>query len=47
MATDGSAAVASESEVGLIYPTMQELRSAAAKQADTSVFDVAWCGCGG
>ena len=45
MATDGSASVASEIEVGSIYPTMQEeLRAAAAKQADTCVAGVAWCG---
>ena len=42
MATDGSASVASEIEVGSIYPTMQEeLRAAAAKQADTCVAGVA------
>ena len=45
MATDGSASAASEIEVGSIYPTMQEeLRAAAAKQADTCVAGVAWCG---
>ena len=31
-------------EAGSIYPTMQELRAAAAKQADTCVAGVAWCG---
>ena len=35
--------VSSEIEVGSIYPTMQELRAAAAKQADTCVAGVAWC----
>ena len=44
MATDGNASAASEIEVGSIYPTMQELRVAPAKQADTCVADVAWCG---
>ena len=44
MVTDGSASAASEIEVGSIYPTMQELRAAAAKQADTCVSGVAWCG---
>ena len=44
MATDGSASAASEIEVGSIYPTMQVLRAAAAKQADTCVAGVAWCG---
>ena len=44
MAEDGSASAASEIEVGSIYPTMQELRAAAAKQADTCVAGVAWCG---
>ena len=33
MVTDGSASAASEIEVGSIYPTLQELRAAAAKQA--------------
>ena len=42
MAEDGSASAASEIEVGSIYPTMQELRAAAAKHADTCVADVAW-----
>ena len=41
MATDGSALAASLIEVGLIYPTMQELRAAATKQV---VASVAWCG---
>ena len=31
-------------ELGSIYLTMQELRAAAAKQADTCVAGVAWCG---
>ena len=47
MATDGSASPASEIEVGSIYPTgtmQKELRAAAAKQADTSVAGVTWCG---
>ena len=44
MATDGSASAASEIEAGSIYPTMQELRAAAAKQADTCVAGVEWCG---
>ena len=44
MATDGSASAAPEIEVGSIYPTTQELRAAAAKQADTFVARVAWCG---
>ena len=44
MATDGSASAASEIEAGSINPTMQELRAAAAKQADTCVAGVAWCG---
>ena len=44
MATDGSASAASEIKEGSIYPTMQELRAAAAKQADTCVAGVAWCG---
>ena len=45
-ATDGSASAASEVEVRSIYSiyTMQELRAAAAKQADTCVAGVAWCG---
>ena len=43
MATDGSASTASEVEVGSISPTMQEeLRAAAAKQAETFVASVAW-----
>ena len=41
MATDGSASAASEIEEGSIYPTMQELRAAAAKHADTFVAGVA------
>ena len=45
MATDGSASAASEIEVGSIYPTMLELRAAAAKQAaNTCVARVVWCG---
>ena len=44
MATDGSASAASEIEVGSVYPTMQELRVAAEKQADTCVAGVEWCG---
>ena len=45
MATDGSASAASEIEVGSIYPTMQEeLRAAAAKQADKCIAGVAWRG---
>ena len=46
MATDGSASAASEIEVGSIsiYRTMQELRAAAAKQADTCVAGDAWRG---
>ena len=44
MATDGSASAASEIEAGSIYPTMQELCAAAAKQADKCVAGVAWCG---
>ena len=45
MATDGRASAASEIEVGSIYPTMQEeLRAAAAKQADTCVAGDAWRG---
>ena len=44
MATDGSASAASEIEVVSIYPTMQELRVAAAKQADRCVAGVTWCG---
>ena len=35
MVTNGSASAASETEVGSIYPTTQELRAAAAKEADT------------
>ena len=45
MATDGSASAASESELGSIYPTMQELRAAAAKQAD--MYMCCWCDVGG
>ena len=44
MATDGSASAASEIGVDYIFPTLQELRVAAAKQADTCVTRVAWCG---
>ena len=45
MATNGSASAASEIEKGSIYLTMQELRAAAAKQADTCVVaGVACCG---
>ena len=44
MARDGSASAASENEVDSIYCTMQELRAAAAKQADACVAGVAWCG---
>ena len=44
MATDGRTSAASEIEVGSIYPTMQELRATAAKQEDTCVAGVAWCG---
>ena len=43
-APDGSASAASELEVGLINPTMQELRAAAAKQAGTWFTRVALCG---
>ena len=43
-ATDGSASAASEIEVGSIYPTTQELRAAAAKQAETCVARMTWCG---
>ena len=44
MATDGSASAASEIEVGSTYPTIQEeLRAAAAKQADTCTL-CCWCG---
>ena len=35
---------ASEIEVCSIYATTQEIRAAAAKQADTCVARVAWCG---
>ena len=42
MATDGCASAASEMEVGSIYPKLQELRAAAARQA-TSV-TCCWCG---
>ena len=44
MATDGSASATSEIEVGSVYLTTQGLRAAAAKQADTCVARVAWCG---
>ena len=45
MATDSSASAASEIEVGSIYPTMLELRAAAAKQADNACYArVVWCG---
>ena len=45
MATNGSASAASEIEEGSFYLTMQELRAAAAKQADTRVVaGVACCG---
>ena len=45
MATDGSASAASEIEVGSIYPTMLELRGAAAKQAENAcVAHEVWCG---
>ena len=44
MATDGSASAASEIEVGSIYPTMQELRAAAAKQTNPCVAGVVLCG---
>ena len=43
MATHGSASAASEIEVGSIYPTMLELRAAAAKQAENAyVARVVW-----
>ena len=44
MATGSSASAASEIEEGSIYPTMQELVAAAAKQADTCFAGVVWCG---
>ena len=44
MATGGSASAASEIEVGSICPAMQELRAAAAKQADMCVAGVALYG---
>ena len=44
MATGGSASAASEIEVGSICPTLQELRAAAAKQADTCVAGAALYG---
>ena len=44
MAKDGGALAAPKCEVASIYPTMQELRAAATKQADTCVAGVAWCG---
>ena len=43
-ATGGSASAPSEIEVGSICPTTQELRAAAANQADTCVADVALSG---
>ena len=42
MTTDGCASAASEIEVGSIYPTLQELRTAAAKQA--TCVTCSWCG---
>ena len=42
MATDGSAADASKIEIGSIYPTMERLRAAAAKQTNAYVAGVAW-----
>ena len=42
MATDGSASAASKIEIGSIYPTMQQLRAAAAKQTNACVACVAW-----
>ena len=44
MATNSSGSASSEIEVDSIYPTMQELRAAAAKEEDTCVAGVAWCG---
>ena len=44
MAKDGGALAAPKCEVASIYPTMQELRAAATKQADTCVARMAWCG---
>ena len=44
MAASGSVSAPSEIEVGSIWPTMQELRAAAAKQADTFVAGVALYG---
>ena len=45
MATDSSASAASEIEVGSIYPTMLELRAAAAKLVDSAcVARVVRCG---
>ena len=41
MATGDIVSAPSEIEVGSICPTMQELRAAAAKQADTCVAGVA------
>ena len=41
MATSGSASASSEIEAGSICLTMQELRAAAAKQADACVAGVA------
>ena len=42
LTTDGCASAASEIEVGSIYPTLQELRAAAAKQA--TCLACCWCG---
>ena len=42
MTTDGCASAASEIEVGSIYPTLQELGAAAAKQA--TCVTCCWCG---
>ena len=44
MATDGSASAASKIELGSIYRTMQELRAAATKQADTCIVLLVWRG---
>ena len=43
MSTGGSASAASGIEVGSTYPTMQELRAAAPKKADTCVAGVVSC----
>ena len=43
MATNGSAAAASEIAVDSICSTVQELRVATAKEAGTCVAGVAWC----